>query len=83
MGFLDKVKQTAGEVGAEMKKGADQLKEKVDETQLRRKGDDLAKQLGYLIYKERVKGQAAAEEADNLVAEMRGVEKQLKESGQS
>jgi len=30
-----------------------------------------------------VKGQAAAEEADNLVAEMRGVEKQLKESGQS
>jgi len=83
MGFLDKVKQTAGEVGAEMKKGADQLKEKVDETQLRRKGDDLARQLGYLIYKERVKGQAAGEEAGELVAQMQEVEKQLKEGEQS
>jgi len=79
MGLLDKVKQTASEVGAEVKKGAGQLKEKVDDTQLRRKCDDLAKKLGYLVYKERVEGQPAGEEADGLVAEMREIEEQLAE----
>lgn len=77
MGFLDKVKEAASDVAAEAKKGADQIKDKMDDAALKRKGDDLAKQLGYLIYKERKHGQPAGEEADRLVAEMAEVEKTL------
>lgn len=77
MGFLDKVKEAASDVAAEAKKGADQLKDKMDDAALKRKGDDLAKQLGYLIYKERRHDAPAGEEADRLMDEMAEVEKTL------
>lgn len=77
MGFMDKVKQTASEVAAEAKKGAGQLKDKRDDSQLRKKGDDLAKQLGYLIYKERRKDTPAGDEAERLITEMAELEAQL------
>jgi len=77
MGFLDKVKEAASDVAAEAKKGADQVKGKMDDAALKRKGDDLAKQLGYLIYKERRHDKPAGEEADRLILELAEVEKTL------
>jgi hypothetical protein len=80
MGFLDKVKQTAGQVAAEAKKGKEQVKEKIEHGQIRKKADEAAKQLGYLIVKERTEGAPAGEEGDRLVSEIVELEKQLAES---
>lgn len=77
MSFLDKVKETAQSVAAETKKGAAKAQEKIEHTQTRRKADDLAKQLGYLIAGERTGGPAAGTEADRLVEEITALEAQL------
>ncbi|HZP90175.1 MAG TPA: hypothetical protein VFC04_04165 [Actinomycetota bacterium] len=77
MGFLDKAKQVAGQVGEAAKKGASQVQSKVEQTQTRKKADEAAKRLGYLIFKERTEGVAAGEEADRLVAEIKELEEQL------
>ncbi len=81
MGFLDKAKQVAGQVGEAAKKGASQVQSKVEQTQTRKKADDAAKRLGYLIFKERTEGVAAGEEADRLVAEIKELEEQLTAMG--
>jgi seryl-tRNA synthetase len=80
MGILDKAKQVAGQVGEAAKKGASQVQTKVEHTQTRRKADEAAKQLGYLVYKERIGGASAGEEADKLVAEIKDLEQQLAEA---
>ena len=49
MGFMDKVKQAAQDVTAEAKKATAQGKEKLGEVQTKRKMDDAAKRLGYLV----------------------------------
>lgn len=77
MGFLDKVKEAGKDMADAAKKGASQVKEKVDKGQTRKKADELAKQLGYLIVKERTEGTPAGEEADRLVAEIGELEAQL------
>jgi hypothetical protein len=77
MGLMDKVKQVAGEMGEAAKKGASQVQTKVEQTQLRRKADDAAKRLGYLVYRERTGGGSAAGDVDALVAEIKDAEAQL------
>ncbi|MGZ4154359.1 MAG: hypothetical protein ACXVQ0_07745 [Actinomycetota bacterium] len=77
MGLMDKVKQVAGEMGEAAKKGASQVQTKVEQTQLRRKADDAAKRLGYLVYRERTGGEPAGAEADALVAEIKDAEEQI------
>jgi hypothetical protein len=77
MGILDKAKQVAGQVGDAAKKGASQVQSKVEQSQTRKKADEAAEKLGYLIYKERTEGTPAGEEADKLVAEIAELEKQL------
>ena len=77
MSFLDKVKQTATQVAAEAKKGTAQVQSKIEQSQTRKKADEAAKRLGYLIVKERTEGAPAGEEADRLVAEIAELEKQL------
>lgn len=79
MGILDKVKQVAGEVGTAAKKGAGQVQSKVEQSQTRKKADEAAKRLGYLIVKERMGGTPGGEEAEKLVAEVVELEKQLEE----
>lgn len=79
MGILDKVKQAAGEAAEAAKKGASQVQTKVHEGQLRKKADEAAEKLGYLIFKERTEGTPAGEEADALVAEIADLEKQIAE----
>ncbi|HEX5950642.1 MAG TPA: YHS domain-containing protein [Actinomycetota bacterium] len=61
MEWLDKAKQAAGDA-------ASKARAKLDETQSRRRADEAAKELGYLIHAERTGGSPAGEEADALVA---------------
>jgi hypothetical protein len=76
MGLMDKVKQVAGEMGDAAKKGASQVQTKVEQTQLRRKADDAAKRLGYLVYRQRTGGPVDGD-VDALVAEIRDAEAQI------
>lgn len=80
MGIFDKVKQVAGDVGEAAKKGATQVHSKVEHGQMRKKADEAAKKLGYLIFQERTEGTPAGAEADALVAEITELEKQLAEA---
>jgi hypothetical protein len=83
MSILDRARQAAQQVATAAKKGAEQVKEKVEDVQLRRKADDAAKRLGYLIYRERTEGTPAGAEADRLVQEIAALEKQIREEGGS
>ena len=77
MGFMDKVKAKAQEAAVEAKKATGQVQEKMEQAQLRKKMDDLAKQLGYAVYDERAKGTPAGPELDRLVGEMTALDGQL------
>lgn len=79
MGILDKVKQVAGEAADAAKKGASQVQSKVEASQTRKKADEAAKKLGYLVFRERTGGAPAGEEAGKLVTEIADLEKQLAE----
>jgi hypothetical protein len=70
MDWLNKAKKAAGDA-------ASQAKSKVEQSKLRHKADDAAKQLGYLVYRERTGGEAAGAEADRLVEEIKAAEEQL------
>lgn len=77
MGLLDKVKAQAQNVAAEAKKATDKAQDKVGQMQLRKKADEAAKQLGYLVHKERTGGAAAGADGDRLVAEITDLEAQM------
>ena len=77
MSFLDKVKQTATQVASDAKKGAAQIQDKIEQGQTRKKADEAARKLGYLIVKERTEGAPAGEEAERLVKEIVSLEEQL------
>ncbi|HEY7401702.1 MAG TPA: hypothetical protein VH989_12495 [Actinomycetota bacterium] len=74
MGLLDKVKEAAGTAVEAGKKGAAAAKEKVGDVQLRRKADDLAKQLGYLV----VAGNGTAgPDGEEMIAQIKDLEMQI------
>jgi septal ring factor EnvC (AmiA/AmiB activator) len=77
MGFLDKVKATAQEVAQDAKKAAGQAQAKLEVAQLKRKRDEAAKQLGYLVYRERPQELELGPEAAALVAEIASLEAQI------
>jgi seryl-tRNA synthetase len=79
MGFMDKVKAKAQDVAAEAKKAAEVGKVKVDKLQLKRKQDEAAKQLGYLIHTERAKGTPGGAEIDRLIAEISSLQSEMDE----
>ncbi len=81
MGLMDKVKAQAQNVAAEAKKATAQGKEKVEQIQLRKKADEAAKQLGYLVHKERTAGTPGGADADRLVAEITDLERQMADDG--
>ena len=83
MGLMDKVKAAAQDITAEAKKATAQGKTKLDQAQIRRKMNDAAEQLGYLIYNERAKGTVAGAEADRLVAEIEGLEAEARSASGS
>jgi membrane protein involved in colicin uptake len=77
MGLLDKVKAQAQNVAAEAKKATDKAQDKVGQLQLRKKADEAAKQLGYLVHKERTGGAPAGADTDRLVQEITDLEAQM------
>jgi hypothetical protein len=77
MSLLDKAKSVAEKAVAEAKKGAAQVQEKVEDVQLQRKVDGLAKELGYLVVKQKGGDASAAGEIDRLVAEIGTIEEQI------
>lgn len=79
MGFMDKVKAQAQNVATQAKTAAGQAQEKYEDMQLRKKADEAAKQLGYLIHKERTGGAAAGADADKLIAEISDLERRIAE----
>jgi hypothetical protein len=79
MGLLDKVKSAAQDAAAAAKKGTAQVQEKVEHAQLRKRADEAAKQLGYLIVRERTQDRPAGEAGDGLVSEIVALEAQIAE----
>ena len=79
MSFLDKAKAAARDAASAAKKGAAIAKDKAGDAMLRRKADDAAKQIGYLIHKERTGGPQAGPEIDRLVEEITALEAQIAE----
>lgn len=77
MGFMDKVKAAAQDISVEAKKATAQGKEKIDEMQTKKKMDDAARRLGYLIFRERAEGTPAGSDAETLVAEITELQKKL------
>jgi hypothetical protein len=82
MSLLDKAKAAAAKVAEGAQKGAQQVQGKVEQTQTRKKADDLAKQLGYLIVRERSGGEPAGPAADDLIGQIVALEAQLAASPQ-
>lgn len=79
MGFMDKVKSAAQDVTTQAKKATSQAQTKMEEGQVRKKMDESAKQLGYLIYRERTQGTPAGSDADTRVSEIQGFEAKISE----
>jgi hypothetical protein len=77
MGFMDKMKQAAQDVAVEAKKATAQGKEKIGEMQTRKKMDEAAKKLGYLVHRERTESTPAGAEADQLIAEITTLQTEL------
>jgi uncharacterized coiled-coil DUF342 family protein len=77
MGLLDKAKEIAGQGAEVAKKAADAAKEKADDLQTKRKADDLAKQLGYLIVRARTEGADTGAESQRLIEEIVELQKEL------
>jgi hypothetical protein len=77
MGFMDKVKAATQDVAAQAKKATASAQDKMEQSQIRKKMDEAAKKLGYLIHRERTQGTPAGQEADGLIAEISGLEAEL------
>jgi hypothetical protein len=70
MGLLDKAKEIAGQGADAAKKAAEAAKEKAGDLQAKRRADDLAEQLGYLIVRERTEQHDAGSEPQRLIDEI-------------
>jgi len=79
MGFMDKVKATAQDVAGQAQKVTSQAQSKLEQTQLRRKADDVARNLGYALVRQRTQGVDAAADIDAMVAEVTVIEAQIAE----
>lgn len=79
MGFMDKVKSAAQDAATQAKKATSQAQTKMEEGQVKKKMDESARQLGYLVYRERTQGTPAGAEADTHISELQGLEAKLTE----
>ena len=79
MGFMDKMKSAAQDAATQAKKATSTAQTKMEEGQVKKKMDEAAKKLGYLVYRERNEGTPAGAEADTAVGEMKGYEQKLQE----
>lgn len=73
MGFMDKVKSVAQDAANQAKVATSQAQNKIEQTQLTKKMDELARQLGHAVFNERAKGVPATNH-DAVIEEMRQLE---------
>jgi len=79
MGFLDKVKDAAGKAAEQAKHATAVGKEKLEDTRLQKKINDLCEEIGALVVAQR-RNEApddAAAQIDAKVAEIAEIEKQM------
>jgi hypothetical protein len=79
MGFLDKVKETAGKAAEQAKHVTSVAQEKIDDARLTKKANDLYEEIGRLIVAQK-RGSAPADidaQIDAKVTEITDIEKQL------
>jgi hypothetical protein len=81
MGLMDKVKAAAQDAQVQAKKATAQGQEKLEGLKERRKMDEAAKQLGYLIFRERSEGTPGGSDVDRLVGEMKELDEQIRSRG--
>ncbi len=79
--MMDKVKAAAQDAQVQAKKATAQGQEKLEDLKERRKMDELAKQLGYLIYRERSEGTPGGSDVDRLIGEMKELDAQIRARG--
>ena len=79
MGFMDKMKSAAQDAATQAKKATSQAQTKMEEGQVRKKMDESAKNLGYLVYNEKTKGTPSGGQLDTYVGEMQGLEQKIQE----
>jgi hypothetical protein len=77
MGLLDKAKEIAGQSAEVAKKAADAAKEKAGDLQAKRRADELAQQLGYLIVRERTEGHDVGAEPQRLIDEIVALQQEM------
>jgi hypothetical protein len=81
MGLLDKAKEIAGQGAEAAKKAAEAAKEKAGDLQAKRRADDLAEQLGYLVVRERTEGADVTAEKQRLVDEIVALQLEIAAGG--
>lgn len=82
MGLMDKVKAVAQDAATQAKAATQQAQTKIEQSQLSKKMDDAAKQLGYQLYNERRKGTPATE-VERLLDEIGELENRIAIEGQA
>ena len=81
MGLMDKVKAVAQDAATQAKAATQQAQTKIEQSQLSKKMDDAAKQLGYQLYNERRKGTPATD-VERLLDEIGELETRIAAEGQ-
>jgi len=86
MGLLDKVKSTATQAMAGTaqvtSQVSTQVSAKVEQVQLRKKADDAARQLGYLVVRQHEGAALDQTEVERLVGVVRDAEAQIRRAGE-
>jgi uncharacterized membrane protein YccC len=79
VGLLDKAKEIAGQGAEAAKKAAEAAKDKAGDLQAKRRADDLAEQLGYLVVRQRTEGADVTAESQRLVDEIVELQREIAE----
>ena len=82
MAFLNDARQLAGQATRQIEQGLDQVRERIDELQQQRRFNQLARDLGLLVYRSRRGGRPLDElEVERISAEMASIEAALANPG--
>ncbi len=82
MGFMDKVKDAARQVGDKAQEGLKAGQEKLDDVKTNRRISELTHELGSIVFRQHTQGPAAGDDAEitRLVAEIEEAKAQLQET---
>jgi hypothetical protein len=75
MAFLNDAKQLAEQASRSIEQGLDQVRERIDDLQRQRRFNELARELGLLVYRSRLRGGPLDDaEVQRITAEMAAIE---------